>query len=210
MIMTRSRNSSRAGFPVRRGASLVRRGASPVRRGGGDDDDSRPPSPLPRKSRGRMQTPSATAESDSPPRGRTMTRSSSRAASRRGPAVCLRLLLTMLLTISHLTQNIPTVSGHQVFLVVDTELRLLISLRRFLVVPVPSKTEVSNATMLGAASGSAAGRQVSIRVLEMVSRGGEVLLEVVQAVVKALFVPHRRLRANGIRQPAPTKSSRKP
>ena len=41
------------------------------------------------------------------------------------------------------------------------------------------------ATMLGAASGSAAGRQVSIRVLEVVSRGGEVLVEVVQAVVQA-------------------------
>ena len=31
-----------------------------------------------------MQTPSATAKSDSPPSGRTMTRSSSRAASRGG------------------------------------------------------------------------------------------------------------------------------
>ena len=62
MIMTRSRTSSRAGSPVRRGASPVRRGASPVRRGaspvrrGGDDDDSsRSPSPsIPlRKSRDR-------------------------------------------------------------------------------------------------------------------------------------------------------------
>ena len=108
--------------------------------------------------------------------------------------VRLRLLLTKsklwlllrLLTISHLTPTIPTVSGHQVFLVVDIELRPLISLRRFLVVPVPRETKVSNATMLGAASGSAAGRQVSIRVLELVSRGGEVLREVVQAVVKAV------------------------
>ena len=59
--MTRSRNSSRAGSPVRgggsggapvrRGASPVRRGASPVRRGG-DDYDSRSPSPLPRTSLG--------------------------------------------------------------------------------------------------------------------------------------------------------------
>ena len=47
IIMTRSRNSSRAGSPVRgggapvrRGGSPVRRCASPVRRGGGDDDDS--------------------------------------------------------------------------------------------------------------------------------------------------------------------------
>ena len=93
-----------------------------------------------------------------------------------------------LLTISHLTQNIPTVSGHQVFLVVDTELRPLISLRRVWFLPVPRVTTVSNATMLGAASGSAAGRQVSNRVLEdrgveVVSRGGEVLREVVQAVV---------------------------
>ena len=92
-------------------------------------------------------------------------------------------LLLRLLTIRHLTPTIPTVSEHQVFLVVDTELRLLISLRRFLVVPAPSETKVSNATMLGAASGSAAGRQVSIRVLKVVSRGGEVLREVVQAVV---------------------------
>ena len=44
MIMTRSRNSSRAGPPVRSGASPVRSGgsavdrcASPVRGGGGDD-----------------------------------------------------------------------------------------------------------------------------------------------------------------------------
>ena len=59
MIMTRSRYSSRAGFPVRRGAS-------PVRRGCDDDDSSRSPFPsIPlRKSRGRMQTPSATAKSD--------------------------------------------------------------------------------------------------------------------------------------------------
>ena len=98
MIMTRSRNSSRAGSPVRRGASPVRRGASPVRRcaspvrrgaspvrrGVDDDDSSRSPSPLPHKSRGRMQTPSAAAKSDSPLRGRTMTRSASRAASRGG------------------------------------------------------------------------------------------------------------------------------
>ena len=94
MIMTRSRNSSSAGSPVRRGASPVRRGGSPVRRGaspvrGGDDDDDSRRSPSPsiplRKSRGRMQTPSAAAKSDSPPRGRTMTRitrSASRAASR--------------------------------------------------------------------------------------------------------------------------------
>ena len=47
-----------------------------------------------------------------------------------------------LLTISHLTPTIPTVSGHQVFLVVDTELRPLISLRRFLVVPVPRDQSV--------------------------------------------------------------------
>ena len=112
-------------------------------------------------------------------------------------AIRLRLLLTMsnlwllllLLTISHLTQNIPTVSEHQVFLVFDTAIRPLISLRRVLVVPVPRETKVSSATMLavatmlGAASGSAAGRPVSIRVLELVSRGGEVLREVVQAVV---------------------------
>ena len=85
MIKTRSRNLSRAGSPVRsgaspfrRGGSPVRRGASPVRRSGDDDDSRRFPSPLPRKSRGIMQTPSATAtksaaRSDSPPRGRTMT-----------------------------------------------------------------------------------------------------------------------------------------
>ena len=92
MIMTRSGNSSRAGSPVRRGGSPVRRGGSPVRRGaspvrrGGNDDNSRSPSPsIPlRKSRDRMQAPSATAKSDLPPRGWTMTRSSSRAASHGG------------------------------------------------------------------------------------------------------------------------------
>ena len=87
MIMTRSRNSSRAGSPVRGGGAPVRRGGSPVRRGGDDDDSNRSPSPsIPlRKSRGRTQTPSApAAKSDSPPRGRTMTRSASRAASRGG------------------------------------------------------------------------------------------------------------------------------
>ena len=109
----------------------------------------------------------------------------------------LLLLLTahyqpLLLTISHFTQNIPTVSGHQVFLVVDTAIRPLISLRRVWVVPVPRETKASNATMavatLGVASGSAAGRQleVSNRVLEVVSQGGEVLREVMQALVKAV------------------------
>ena len=87
-------------------------------------------------------------------------------------------LMLRLLTISHLTPTMPTVSGHQVLLVVDTELRPLISLRRFLVVPVPRETKVSNATTLGAASGSAAGRQVSNRMLEVIGRGGEVLREV--------------------------------
>ena len=70
--------------PVRRGGSPVRHGASRVRRGGGDDDRSPSPSTTLCKSRGRMQTPSAAAKSDSPPRGRTMTRSASRAALRGG------------------------------------------------------------------------------------------------------------------------------
>ena len=67
MIMTRSRNSSRAGSPARRGGSPVRRGGSPVRRGGDDNDRSLSPSIHIRKSRGslRMQTPSANAKSDS-------------------------------------------------------------------------------------------------------------------------------------------------
>ena len=82
MIMTRSRNSSRAGSPVRRGGS-------PVRRGGDDDDRSPSPSSPLRESRDRMRTPSAiatksAAKSDLPARGRTMTRSPSRAASRGG------------------------------------------------------------------------------------------------------------------------------
>ena len=101
------------------------------------------------------------------------------------------LLLLLLLTISHLTHNIPTVSGHLVFLVVDTVIRPLISLRRVLVVPAPETK--ANTTMalgilaaLGAASRSAAGRQVSNQVLEVVSQGGEVLREVVKAVVKAV------------------------
>ena len=82
MVMTRSQNGSRN---PSRGGSPVLRGASPVRHGG---NDGRYPSPFPRFSRGRMQTPSAApksaAKSDSPPRGRTMTRSASRAASRGG------------------------------------------------------------------------------------------------------------------------------
>ena len=81
MIMTRSRNGSRN---PSRGGSPVRRGGSPVRRGGGDDDRSPSPSIPLCKSRGRMQTPSAAAKSDSTPRGRTMTRSASRSASRGG------------------------------------------------------------------------------------------------------------------------------
>ena len=62
-----------------------------ARRGGGGDDRSPSPSFPLRKSRGRMQTPSAAtksqaaAKSDLPPRGRTMTRSASRAASRGCP-----------------------------------------------------------------------------------------------------------------------------
>ena len=81
MIMTRSRNGSR-------NPSLGRRGGSPVRCGDGDDDRSPFPLPL-RELRGRMQTPSATAtksaaKSDSPPRGRTMTRSASLSASQGG------------------------------------------------------------------------------------------------------------------------------
>ena len=64
-------------------------GASPVY---SDDDDDRSPSPLTRTLRVRRQTPSAAAKksdakSDSPPRGRTMTRTASRGAS---PAVYAR------------------------------------------------------------------------------------------------------------------------
>ena len=73
MVMTRSRNGSRnpshSAFPVLRG----------------NDDRSPFPPPL-LTSRVRMQTPPAAkksaAKSDSPPRGRTMTRSASRGASR--------------------------------------------------------------------------------------------------------------------------------
>ena len=43
-------------------------------------------------------------------------------------------------------------SGHQAFLVVDTVIRPLISLRRVWFVPVPRETKVSNATMLGVSS----------------------------------------------------------
>ena len=120
------------GSPVRRGASPVRRGGSPVRRGGDDDRSPSPSIPL-HKSRGRMQTPSAAAKSDSPPRGRTMTRSSSRAASRGGsPQAADNVKIAAAAAAAHhqpLTQNIPTVSGHQVFLVVDTAICPLISLR---------------------------------------------------------------------------------
>ena len=98
MPMTRSGNPSRAGSPVRRGASPVRRGASPVRRGGGDDDRSPSPSITLRKSRGRMQTPSAATKSqaatksDSPPSGRTII---DQLHVLLHMAVRLRLLLTM-------------------------------------------------------------------------------------------------------------------
>ena len=101
-----------------------------------------------------------------------------------------KLLLLLMFTVSHLTQNIPTVSGHQVFLV-DTAILPLISLHLVLFVPVPV-TKVSNTTMavgmlatVGAASGSAAGCQVSNRVREAfkLSRGVEVLREVVKAVI---------------------------
>ena len=179
--------------PVRRGASPVRRGASPVRRGCDDDDCSRSPSPsIPlRKSRGRMQAPSAAAKSESRPRGRTMTRSASRAASRGGSpkAAADNVKIVAAAAAAHYQSldakypdrvRAPSVSrcGYKA--------SSPDSLRRFLVVPVPRETRVSNTTMLDAASGSAAGRQVSIRVLELVSRGGEVLREVVQAVVKAV------------------------
>ena len=46
----------------------------------------------------------------------------------------------------------------------------------------------------------AAGRQVSNWVREVVNQGGEVLREVVQAVVQAVVVPHRRLQPAGILQ----------
>ena len=72
-------------------------------------------------------------------------------------------------------------------------------------------TMMAVATNLGAASGSAAGRQVSIRVLEVVSRGGEVLREVVQAVVegyrdqadrvKDIFPSNRRSVLRGQKSP---------
>ena len=100
---------------------------------------------------------------------------------------------------------------------VDTAILLLISLRHVLFVPVP-ESKVSNATMavgmlatVGAASGSAAGRQVPNRMREVfkLSRGGEVLREVLKAVV----VPHHRLQPTGILQPVPetpTKFPRKP
>ena len=88
------------------------------------------------------------------------------------------LLLLLLLTISHLKQNIPTVSGHQVFRV-DNAIRPLISLCHVLLLPVP---EAKN------------------RGGEVLNRGGEVPREAVQAVV----VPHSRLQAKGIRQSAPT------
>ena len=57
-----------------------------------------------------------------------------------------KLLLLLLLTISHLTQIMSTVSGHQVFLV-DTVIRPLISLRCALFVALP-EAKVSNTTLL--------------------------------------------------------------
>ena len=80
------------------------------------------------------------------------------------------------------------VSRHQVFLVVDTVIRPLISLCRVLVVPVPrvsNATMMAVATMLGAASGSQQGAKCRTECSSGKPRG-EVLLEVVQAVVKTL------------------------
>ena len=109
-------------------------------------------------------------------------------------AVLLRLLFMrgqtltksklLLLTISHLTQNIPTVLGHKVFLV--AAIRPVISLHRVLFVPVPEakvSIAVGMLAAIGAASGSAAGHKVSNRVREVfkLNRGGELLHEVVQA-----------------------------
>ena len=72
MLMTRSRNGSRNPY----------RGTSPMSSG----NDDRSPSPPPRQSCVRMQKPSAAskksaAKADSPPGGRTLTRSASRGAS---------------------------------------------------------------------------------------------------------------------------------
>ena len=101
-------------------------------------------------------------KSDLPPRGRTMTRSSSRDASPQAAVYALSdankvKLLLLLLTISHFTQNIPTMSEHQVFSA-ETAICPLISLRHVLLVLV-SEAKVSNTTMavgmlaaLGAAS----------------------------------------------------------
>ena len=162
MVLNPSRGASPVlpgASPVRRGASPVRSGASPVRSG-----DDRSPSPLPRTSHGRMQTPSAAAnlkksaaKSDSPPRGRTMTRSAK-----------FLLLPRLLLTISHLMQNIPTLSGHQVFLV-DTAIRTLISLRRDWFVPAP-ETKVSNTTLADCGSGDVGGLRRSERISSSAQR----------------------------------------
>ena len=82
----------------------------------------------------------------------------------------------LLLTISHLTQNIQTLSGHRVFRV-DTVIPSLISVRPVLLVPVP-EAKVSNATVavmlaaLGTACKSAAGYKISIRVRKVLNQGG--------------------------------------
>ena len=132
---------------------------------------------------------------DSPPRGRTMTRSASRAASRGS-------------SLKAAADNVKTVAAAAAahYQPLDAEytdsVRAQSVSRRGYSGSSPDfsssrlgrasakRDKVSNATMavatLGVASGSAAGHQVSNRVLEVVSRGGEVLLEVVQAVVKTL------------------------
>ena len=94
-----------------------------------------------------------------------MTRSSSRAASLGGSpqAAADNVKIVAAAAASHY-QPLDAKYPDQVFLVVDTVIRPLISLCRFWFVPVPRETKVSNATMavptLGAASGSAAGRKV--------------------------------------------------
>ena len=131
------------------------RGASPVRHG---DDDDRSPSPLPCTSRGRIQTPSAAAKFDSPPRGRTMTRSASRGASRGGSpqaAVYSRSDADKVKIAAVAAHNQPLNAKYPDSVRAPSVLRgysdssrnrPLISLRRALLVPV-SEAKVSNATM---------------------------------------------------------------
>ena len=80
-----------------------------------------------------------------------MTRSSSRAAARGGsPKAAESVKIAAAAAAANyqpLDAQYPGLSGHQVFFVVDTVFRPLISLRRVMVVPAPRETKLTHTPM---------------------------------------------------------------